>query len=264
MTQPVTAAARLRSIARQALALIDLQRIPHAKLRRPPTPTPPRPANPHLTLASHLAALLGQWNVELVLDVGGNVGTYGQLLRRAGYAGRIASFEPVASAFDELSRAASDDPLWSVYHMALGRESGTRSINVMQKTAQSSFLVPSDLGRELIPTLQTASEEQVDMRRLDELYDEVAAPMVSPRTYLKMDTQGFDLEVVAGASGCLASVVGLQSELSVQALYEGMPPWLEALGEFERLGFKPTGFYPVGRDTALRLLECDCVMARIS
>jgi hypothetical protein len=133
----------------------------------------------------------------------------------------------------------------------------------MKKTAQSSFFEASPLGRSLIATLRTDYAETVEVRRLDELFAQIAAPATHPRTYLKMDTQGFDLEVLAGASGCLDEVVALQTELSVRALYEGMPSWLEALTELRRLGFTPTGFYAVGRDSSWRVLEYDCVMTRL-
>jgi FkbM family methyltransferase len=250
-----------RALVRRALAAVGLE-VRRKRAAAAPRPRPARPGSPHLLLASHVAGLLAAREVELVLDVGANVGAFGRLLRDAGYRGRIASFEPVAAPFEELSVAAANDPLWSVHRVALGRESGTRTINVMAKTAQSSFHEANSLGRALIPTLQTAYTEQVEVRRLDEIFAEVAAPASRPRTYLKMDTQGWDLEVLAGAGGCLDAIVALQSELAVRPLYDGMPTWLEALTELDRLGFTPTGLYPVGRDPEWRILEYDCVMAR--
>jgi hypothetical protein len=78
-----------------------------------------------------------------------------------------------------------------------------------------------------------------------------------------MDTQGFDLNVFRGARGCLSQVVGLQTELSVQALYEGMPCFDEVIGELSAGGYKITGMYPVARDKRdLSLIELDCVMIR--
>src|SRR4051812_49758697 len=51
-----------------------------------------------------LAELLTRYAVNVVLDVGANVGQYGQLLRRVGYTGHIVSFEPVPACFAELSQ----------------------------------------------------------------------------------------------------------------------------------------------------------------
>jgi hypothetical protein len=83
------------------------------------------------------------------------------------------------------------------------------------------------------------------------------------RTYLKMDTQGFDLEVVRGAERVLPSVLGLQSEISVVPIYQQMPDYLTALATFKDLGFVLTGIYPVVRDkSTLAVTEFDCIMRR--
>src|SRR4051794_15879966 len=65
-------------------------------------------------------ALMERHNVDLVIDVGANVGQYATRLRQAGYSGRIVSFEPLPDAFADLARAAADDPLWDVRNAALG------------------------------------------------------------------------------------------------------------------------------------------------
>ena len=84
-----------------------------------------------------------------------------------------------------------------------------------------------------------------------------------PRVFLKLDTQGFDLEVLKGAESVLNKVVGLQAEASFKPIYEGMPDHITALTEFRRLGFEVTGFYLVSRDPgSYAIIEYDCVLAR--
>ena len=57
-------------------------------------------------LSSHLALILKQLDVNLVLDVGANTGQFGSLLRGCGYNGDIFSFEPTKESFDLLSLRA--------------------------------------------------------------------------------------------------------------------------------------------------------------
>jgi hypothetical protein len=82
--------------------------------------------------------------------------------------------------------------------------------------------------------------------------------------FLKMDTQGFDLQVFAGAKRSLPKVLALQSEISIQPIYEGVPEYLEALEVYTKAGFVISGLYPVSRDKdTLALIELDCVMRRV-
>ena len=56
------------------------------------------------TLEQHLANVIADRNIDLIVDVGANVGQYAKSLRLHGYGGRIVSFEPIAEA----SRAERD------------------------------------------------------------------------------------------------------------------------------------------------------------
>ncbi|HSC47142.1 MAG TPA: FkbM family methyltransferase, partial [Gammaproteobacteria bacterium] len=51
------------------------------------------------SLGSHLCQLFAKLDIDCVLDVGANQGQYGAMLRKAGYRGRIVSFEPVAKTY---------------------------------------------------------------------------------------------------------------------------------------------------------------------
>jgi hypothetical protein len=80
------------------------------------------------------------------------------------------------------------------------------------------------------------------------------------RPYLKLDTQGFDIEVLQGSRDSLGAVRALQTEASVIGIYKGMPGYVEIIRYLDEHGFDITGFYPVSRDSSLRLVEFDCVM----
>jgi FkbM family methyltransferase len=234
-----------------------------------------RPAEPALELQTtrllgkrHIAWLLDQLEVDCVLDVGANTGQYGQALRRNGYEGYIASFEPVPEFVDELAAASAGDDKWTVHPVALGAIEGMVPIRVQRSF--SSLLPSSDYGKDRFEILrESADNEQIEvpLRRLDAMLDEVLAPVIAsgitrPRVYLKMDTQGFDLEAFRGLGDRVADIVAMQSEIALRLIYEGMPRMPEALAAYEAAGFEITGLYPVSRELDGRVIEYDVTMIR--
>lgn len=213
----------------------------------------------------HLRELLANLRITHVLDVGANIGQYAQALRRSGFSGRISSFEPVRSNFEQLHRLSEPDPQWDVYHLALGAQRGELEINVTGSTTFSSFLTPTEYARRRFDpaAVDVAHTEQVRVERLDVFASEMRID-ANPRLFLKMDTQGFDLEVFRGADGLLDRIRGLQSELSILPVYQDMPDYLTALAAYREKGFEPTGLFPITRDPEkLVVIEYDCFMRNL-
>lgn len=213
---------------------------------------------------AQLPTLLDMYGVNCVIDVGAHAGQYGERLRAGGYRGRIVSFEPTPAGFEALERAAAGDLRWSVHRLALGREHGTTTMNVVPGTL-SSILPPTKLGAGRYPKLQDAEQVEVEVRRLDAMLDELLAGLKRPRPYLKLDTQGYDLDVFAGAGDRVSDFVGMQSEVALIEIYKGMARMPEAVAAYEAAGFEIAALYPVSRQTrTARVLEYDCVMVRAS
>lgn len=92
---------------------------------------------------------------------------------------------------------------------------------------------------------------------------DVGAHVPDPKVLLKVDTQGYDLEVVEGAAEVLWRVAALQLELPVKHVYDGVPGLAVTLERLDQLGFEVTGMFPVTRDRdQLRVIEFDCVLRR--
>ena len=207
-----------------------------------------------------LSALFEMYGVDLVIDVGAHEGEYGERLRAGGFEGEIVSFEPVPRAFAELERKAAVDEGWSAHKLALGREDGKTTMNVVPGTL-SSIRPATKFGAGRYPRLQEPEQMKVDVRRLDG----VLADLDGRRPFLKLDTQGYDLDVFAGAGETIEKFVGMQSELALMGIYKGMPRMRRALRVYEKAGFEIAALYPVSRQTrTARVLEYDCVMVRAS
>jgi FkbM family methyltransferase len=214
-------------------------------------------------LSTHLATLFNRLRINCILDVGAHVGQYGRFLRNLGYQGRIVSFEPIGANFAVLEQRLAGDRNWNARRLALGHTEGTIPINVTNLTQFSSFLPPNSYSQGQFGHLSAVDHtEEVEVRRLDSVWDEVMGSLTDPRVFLKLDTQGYDLKVLEGSGVHLGQVAALQSELAVKPIYEGMTGYMEAISAMNEMGFELTGLFPVTRDVELKIVEFDCVMTR--
>ena len=208
-----------------------------------------------------LSELFRRHKIECLLDVGANTGQYVRFLRQfVGYKGRVISFEPVSHCYKSLSDNAEFDPMWNTHQFALGRESSMQRINVMKSDQFSSFLQPT---HKYLPSLQNLNTidhtEEITVRSLDEVLPEMKLDGIETPIYLKLDTQGYDMEVIAGASNSLPHICALQTEVSVLNLYEGMPSIEHVIPTMRDLEFDLVGMFPVNHDRDLRVIEYDAV-----
>lgn len=216
-------------------------------------------------LSGLLMALLREYAVNVVLDIGAHHGEYGRFLRDIGYQGRLVSFEPLQESFAQLERSSARDQSWLIHNAAVGSSSGRATIHVPSATTLASFLRPSAYSLSQFPDqARLVRAESVEVVTLDDLHETFTDGIPTPRVLLKLDTQGWDLEVLQGAGRTLESVLVLQSELSVKPLYDGMTSYLEGLATLQRLGFELSGVFPVAHDPQHRVIELDCLMIRES
>jgi FkbM family methyltransferase len=174
-----------------------------------------------------LAMLLDHHKVDVVLDVGANTGQYARSLRQFGYRGQIVSFEPMEVEHAALARSAAKDHHWRTVHYALGQTQGDSVINVAGNSISSSILPMLETHATIAPHSLYTHTEKIEVNRLDDVLGELV--MDSQRVFLKIDTQGFEREVLAGAAASIPKLVGLQIEMSFVPLYDGQMLLAEAL-----------------------------------
>jgi FkbM family methyltransferase len=209
-----------------------------------------------------LKTMFRDLDVNLVIDVGANQGQFGGSLREF-YDGPIISFEPVADTFERLQATAAGDSQWTVVRSALGDRDSTMTMRVPRNSVFSSLLPLNDYSARHFGQLEEESRsEEVQVRRLDDLLQARGIDVRDRRLFLKLDTQGFDLQVFDGARGILDTVVAMQSEVSLVPIYEGMPHWTTSVARYEAAGYAVAAMYPVTRE-AWRVIEFDCLLVKI-
>ncbi len=209
-------------------------------------------------LRPDLEGLIDQINPATVFDVGANKGQFHDFLRfEVGFAGDILSFEPIPELAEILAERAKTDAHWKVFPCALGAEPSTLELNVSVSTDFSSFLKISQDAQALFPGASSQCTVQVPVQTLT---DFIKTNRPDVPFFLKLDTQGFDMEVINGGLPVMQDCAAVLCEVSVIPLYEGQPTWREMISHLEALGFSIVGLYPVNRTRSMQVIEFDCLM----
>ncbi len=175
----------------------------------------------------------------------------------------ILSFEPLTTTHAELCCVASRDQKWDVYgRCAVGEFDGEIQINIGKSTATSSILPMHEnlylaaegaryVGCETAPIVKLDSEA---MGYLSEFKNQA---------FLKIDTQGYEWQVLDGATEALKQVQGVLCELSLVPLYDGQHLWLDIIERLSSEGFTLWAIQPGFKDKKNgRTLQLDATFFR--
>lgn len=199
--------------------------------------------NPTYSEAARLRQLFAYHDINLVLDVGANMGQYRYFLRDFGYTGRIISFEPLSSAHTRLQATAHRDKLWEIApRTAIGDRNGEIMVNISANSYSSSVLELLDNHISASPASAYVDSETVKLSTLDTAASKYIER--DDRVFLKIDVQGFERQVLAGATEILPQVKGIQLELSLVPLYESQPIYREMIEFLEKLGYELYALVP--------------------
>lgn len=211
-----------------------------------------------------LREMLRVYGVDLVLDVGANVGQFARKLIEVGWNGRIVSFEPLSEPYATLQTASAPYPQWEIAERCcIGDHNGEMDINISENSIASSVLPLADCMDEYSPDARYRSKESAPMYTLDVAVEKLL--LEERRPFLKVDVQGYEEQVLAGGSRTLAQCVGLQIELSFIELYTGQMLFGKLLEQVEREGFVVHRLEPSFVDvTTGRWLQADVLAFRTS
>jgi FkbM family methyltransferase len=206
---------------------------------------------------------LDYYKVDLVIDVGANIGQYGMGLRKAGYEGRILSFEPLKNVFRELKLNCIKHGNWDACNLGVGSENGELKINIARNFESSSFLPVTEMSINAAPESEYFNQEIVEIITLSSFFSQHEHS--SQNLFLKIDVQGFEIEVLKGIELILPKVKAIQVEMSFVPLYENGPLYQDIILYLDGIGFEIYTILPDFRDPISgRMLQADGIFVRKS
>jgi len=181
-----------------------------------------------------LQRFMGGRSLGVLFDVGANVGqTLGHLLKYAPDA-QIYSFEPTDGAYATLSAKFGGRKNVHLQKMALGSRPGTMALQV-RANSELNTLVPSD-------DAAGGRTQTTEVSTVDEI---VARHGIGHLDLLKLDVQGWEMEVVRGANRLIAdhNLIFVLAEMTFRSDQNEMQQFTELHDHLEAQGFVLSGMY---------------------
>lgn len=194
----------------------------------------------------------------LLVDVGANVGAFAAQFKRVFPNTRVVACEPTTQAFNKLRARFANDPSVELHRVAVSSAPGRRAIRLAADDTMSSF---EAFTAEVDPHRASAvtGSEEVSCVTLDGLN-----PRADGRkTVLKVDVQGHETEVFAGAGGFLRRVDLCLVELSFADEYQDREPSFSTVcAACRNAGLYPIVFQDYGYEASSYAYERDVVFVR--
>lgn len=202
--------------------------------------------------------LVGPQGINVIVDVGANIGQTALSMSAAFPQAAIHSFEPYTPSYETLQQAVAHLPNVRAYNLGFGLENSPMTMHVAQYSVGNSLLEFSDTIAEYDTGAwtQSAGTSTIQIRRLD---DWCAENQIDRIDILKIDTQGYELNILRGARGLLAKkcIKAIYLEIQHVPLYKDQADFGELYSELMGFGYHFVDFYNKVRKEETYLKWCD-------
>ena len=180
--------------------------------------------------------VLAELDYDLLIDVGANRGQFSLMSSFLHPDVPIHAFEPLESEAGTFRKIFAGKPHIELQNLALGEREAQMTMHVSGRADSSSLLPIGKLQRQLYPATLEVGIQSVKVVPLDSLSGGWAPVR---RWLLKLDVQGFELDVLLGAKATLQRCTHVYAECSHVTLYEGQKLYPEVERFLHEHGFAP-------------------------
>ncbi len=189
-----------------------------------------------------------------VVDVGANCGQFALISRMCFPGARIDSFEPLVEPANQFKKVFANDANTHLHRCAIGSEKATMTIHVSERDDSSSLLPIGQNQSELFPHTGECEVRETPVLPLNEALE---VDDVSTLALLKIDVQGFEMEVLKGCRSMLDYFSWVYVECSFIELYEGQALANEVIDFLHAHNFKLAGIYNMSYDRSGIAIQAD-------
>jgi len=191
---------------------------------------------------------------KTIVDIGANRGQFSLVARHCFKDAQILAFEPLPQPFKVLQNIFVNDHMITLHQMAIGSASIPQQMHISQRDDSSSLLPITDLQNRVFPGTKERAIINVDVKPMDTILKEEA---IRHPALLKIDVQGYELEVLKGCKNTLGLFTYVYVECSYLELYQGQPLANEIISFLDIHGFDLKGVYNTEYDKLGTAIQSD-------
>lgn len=205
-------------------------------------------------------SVLESIDCRTIVDIGANRGQFALVARRRWPAARLISFEPLSGPAALFRRVFDRENDVALHEAAVGPDDGSATMHVSRRDDSSSLLAITSLQDAIFPGTDEVGTVHVRVAPLAVFLNEAE---IRQPALLKIDVQGFELEVLRSCEPLLDAFDRVYCECSFVELYEGQGLAAEAIAWLAVRGFDLTGVFNATYDQVGRAVQADFLFARI-
>jgi len=203
---------------------------------------------------------LQDYGIKTVIDVGANIGQFALMIHKIINDAAIYSFEPISECYKELVNKEDQINKLKCFNLALGKETREGVINRNEFLPSSSILDMESLHKEAFPYTAKTNQEKINITSLDKIHNEIDWIQ---KILLKIDVQGYELEVLEGAKNSLNSVDLIIVETTFLKLYNNQPLFEDVYNFLYSRSFRYRGnFDQIINPNTGRILQADAIFVK--
>ena len=192
--------------------------------------------NPRYSLGEY--AYVASLDIKTVIDVGAHTGEFARMIKKILPDATIFSFEPLQEEFKSLQQQMQNGAGFMAFNCAVGDRTETVEIHRSSYAQSSSLRQMTQLHKDAFPVSASHTAETVQVKRLDDVLSEFE---LKREILIKIDVQGYEDKVIAGAPQTIDKAKAMIVEVSFTELYEGQPLFETVFEMLSAKGFKYMG-----------------------
>jgi FkbM family methyltransferase len=173
----------------------------------------------NIAASIELENLVKDLDFKTVFDIGSNKGQFILLIEKLFKDKIFYSFEPIREILEKQKNFFKNKENFFFYNLGIGEKSETKKFYITNRRDSSSFLKVEHRikGNK---DYQIEEEREINIKSLDEIFNQKI--LLEP-ILMKIDVQGFELEVLKGSSNILRKIKYIIIEVSNSEIYSKQP-----------------------------------------